>query len=124
MENNPLSLFITKLPEILMAISVILAAYWSYKAKEQGKANSKQIVEQGNKQAAAIEVVRNDVNDKMQQFIQVTGESEHAKGVIQGEANRQPILAADEVVKVQLVEESTGEITEAVASAPVKRDEG
>lgn len=32
----------------------------------------------------SIEVVRTDVNDKMQQFIKVTGDAEHAKGVIEG----------------------------------------
>lgn len=31
-----------------------------------------------------VEVVRTDVNDKMQQFIKVTGDAEHAKGVIEG----------------------------------------
>lgn len=37
-----------------------------------------------SRNAKAIEVVRTDVNDKMQQFIQTKGEAEHAKGVIEG----------------------------------------
>jgi hypothetical protein len=78
MDDHPLTIFISKLPEIIMAISVILAAYWSYKAKEQGKANS-----------TAIEVVRTDVNDKMQQLIKTTGEAEHAKGLKQGQEETQ-----------------------------------
>ena len=81
MENSPLTTFVSKLPEIIMAVSVILTAYWSYKAKEQSKDNSKQIVAQGDKQAKAIEVVRTDVNDKMQQLITTTHDEAYAKGV-------------------------------------------
>lgn len=38
-----------------------------------------------SRNAKAIEVVRSDVNDKMQQFIEVTKTASHAEGVIEGQ---------------------------------------
>lgn len=62
---------IRNLPMIITAIGVILAAYWSRQAKNQSAANNE-----------AIEVVRNDVNDKMQQQMELIAKSSHAEGVL------------------------------------------
>lgn len=55
---------------------------------------------QSRKNAAKIEVVRTDVNDKMQQFIAVTKTASHAEGVLEEKnANRDT-----DPLKVELVE--------------------
>lgn len=88
---------IRNLPAIITAIGVIVGAWFSYRAQKQGKQN-----------ADAIEIVRTDVNDKMQQFITVSGEAEHAKGVIQGASEQAAFDAkgtADDPIHVKVNEE-------------------
>lgn len=55
---------------IAKIIVAFAAVYGAYKSRNNSK---------------AIEVVRNDVNDKMQQFIAVTKTASHAEGVIEGQ---------------------------------------
>lgn len=75
--------FIKNLPQIigafvqaLVALGVILAAYWAYKANKQ----SASAADQSKANAESIEVVRTDVNSKVDKLVQVTGEAEFAKG--------------------------------------------
>jgi len=88
------------LPQILTAIGVIIAAYLSFKSNQQSKANSAKIEVTTEKISSEIEVVRSDVNDKMQQFLTVTGEAEHAKGVIAGKASTEAEPLKVEVTKL------------------------
>lgn len=63
--------------DLIVKLAVAIAAvYGAWKSSRNAKAI------EGVK--TDVEVVRTDVNDKMQQFIQTKGEAEHAKGVIEG----------------------------------------
>ena len=85
--------FIKNLPQIIGAFGIILAAYWAYKAKTQGTQN-----------AAAIEVVRTDVNNKMQQLVETTARASKAEGKKE-EAGEQAVREQAALpVKVEIVE--------------------
>lgn len=83
---------IDQLPAILTAIGVIVGAYFSYRANQQGKVN-----------AAKIEEVHTGVNGKMEKLLEVSKAASRAEGRLEGEGLPQRV-SADEVVKVELIE--------------------
>ena len=83
---------IDQAPAIVTALGVIVAAYLSYKANQQGKQN-----------ATKIEEVHDSVNGKMEKLLEVTKAASRAEGLREGELLPQRV-ATDEVVKVELVE--------------------
>jgi hypothetical protein len=97
MTDETLKTLMQNLPAIIAAVTGLVAAIYAAKANAASKANT-----------GAIEVVRQDVNDKMQQLITTTGAAEHAKGLKEGEALPQHPAAADEVVKVAIVDMPEG----------------
>lgn len=91
---------IDQLPSILTAVGSLVAAIFAGWAVLQSKKN-----------AAAVEIVRNDVNDKMQQFIEVTKTSAKAEGKLEEkdeqavrDADAPKALIVEDIVKVELVE--------------------
>lgn len=90
------------LPQIITAAGVIIAGWFSYRANQQSKQNSKQIIDQ----AVKIEEVHKDVNGKMEKLLEVSKAASHAEGMLEGEAMPQRItVGQDEVINVKLVEE-------------------
>lgn len=96
---------IDQLPQIITAVGALIAAILSGWALIQGKRN-----------AAAVEVVRADVNDKMQQFIEVTKTSSRAEGILEekGEQAKRDsdaptMIPIDDTIKVAVVQLPEGE---------------
>jgi hypothetical protein len=111
MNNEVLVKLIDQLPQILTAAGVVVTAFgtiilgWlNYRRTGTAISVSEKAVEQGAANAKSIEVVRNDVNDKMQQFIEVTKASSHAEGKLEGEALPQRVAVdGDDPIKVEIV---------------------
>lgn len=95
---------IDAIPQILMAVGSIVTAYLAYRANKQSKINE-----------AVIKDVGASVDGKMTQLLAVTGEAEHAKGVIQGTDIEKALHDTTSPMKVELVEP---------APVPVKIVEG
>jgi len=70
---------------VIVALSNTLPVYLNYRSNMQRTAEHKVTT-------AAIEVVRKDVNGSNARALQVKGEAEHAKGVLEGEAKADEIL--------------------------------
>ncbi len=74
--------FLQVLPQTITALAALVGAvggvWLGFLSYRKSKDNAK-----------AIEIVRTDVNDKMQQLIKTTGEAEHAKGLKQGQEETQ-----------------------------------
>jgi hypothetical protein len=68
---------IDQLPAIIAASAGIVAAILSYRANRNAKAATVQSAANSD----AIEVVRTDVNDKMQQLVNTTAKASHAEGM-------------------------------------------
>jgi hypothetical protein len=91
MDPQTATVIVSLIGAIVSIITAVLAYKASVNAKEakveaaastaQSKINETKIDASDVKQAKAIEVVRSDVNDKMQQFLALTKTSSHAEGV-------------------------------------------